>query len=135
MFFSVPEESNWRAFWHHQPNLLMIPLSRYSKLYWQAFGVQVLFLRSVNRDKTVQFLTTYIYYIWLAIQQQETVKRNNFLLYAYCTHLMSDLFLSYDQANNVWSPRRLEDIFKTYLKTSWIDILTFAWLGQSKQIS
>ena len=49
--------------------------------------------------KTAQFWVAYMNVVWLALQLHESVKRNDFLLYAELIHRMPDLFFAYNGHN------------------------------------
>ena len=70
-------------------------VSKYIDDYFQ-FRWEV---RDGRFGKTVQFWLNYMDHVWLALHLHEAVKRNDFLLYSHCIHLMPDLFYSYDGQN------------------------------------
>ena len=49
--------------------------------------------------KIAKYWAAYINHVWLELQMNEAVRRNDFLLYEECIHRMPDLFLSYDGSN------------------------------------
>ncbi len=53
--------------------------------------------------KTAQFWIAYMNAVWLSLQLHETVKRNDFLLYAECISFMPDLFFAYQGVQNLGS--------------------------------
>ena len=55
--------------------------------------------RTGGIGKTAQFWIMYLDHIWLFLWLYEAVKRNDFLLYAHCIHLMPDLFFLFNGKN------------------------------------
>ena len=56
-------------------------------------------VRKGSLGKTAQFWLSYMDHVWLALYLHESVKRNDFYLYAHCIHAMPDLFFSFDGQN------------------------------------
>ena len=70
-------------------------VSKYIDDYFQ-FRWEV---RDGRLGKTAQFWLKYMDHVWLTLQLHDAVKRNDFLLYSHCIHLMPDLFFRYDGQN------------------------------------
>ena len=56
-------------------------------------------IRKGELGKTAMFWVSYTDHVWLVLRLYEAVKRNDFLLYAHCIHLMPDIFFSYGGQN------------------------------------
>ena len=52
-----------------------------------------------NLGTTAQLWVSYMDHVWLVLTLTHAVKHNDFLLYAHCLHLMSDLFFSFGGQN------------------------------------
>ena len=56
-------------------------------------------VRKGELGKTAEFWISYMDNVWLVLNLQESIKRNNFVQYAHSMYLMTNLFFSYDAQN------------------------------------